>query len=78
MATYTCKWCGNQNSNPQAALGGECYKSPHRKHELLNATEKLSQYVCKWCGLQSGNPQAVVGGSCHKSPHPNKQHELLG
>ena len=78
MATYTCKWCGLQNSHPQSAVSGSCLKSPHKQHELMNATEKLSQYTCKYCGVKHSHPQSAVSGSCLKSPHPNKQHELLG
>ena len=74
MATYTCKWCGQQNPNP-AFVQNTCFKSPHKKHELMNATEKLSQYTCKWCGQQNSNP-AFVQNTCFKSPH--KTHELLG
>ena len=77
MATYTCKWCGTQGNTPQSALIGSCLESPHKQHELMNATEKLSQYVCKYCGFKSSNP-IWVRSNCHKSPHPNKAHELLG
>ena len=78
MAIYTCKWCGYQNSSPSSATSGTCNKSPHKKHELMNATEKLSEYVCKYCGWKNSSPTSAVSGTCNKSPHPNKAHELLG
>ena len=78
MATYTCKWCAYQNSHPGTVTSGNCNKSPHKQHELMNATEKLSEYVCKYCGYKNSRPGNVVSGSCSKSPHPNKAHELLG
>lgn len=78
MATYTCKWCAYQSSNPSAVTNGSCSKSPHKQHELMNATEKLGKYVCKYCAYTSSNPSAVINGNCPKSPHPNKAHELLG
>ncbi|MGX2972695.1 hypothetical protein [Helicobacter sp. T3_23-1059] len=78
MATYTCKWCGVQATTPQGIVNFSCSKSPHKQHELMNATEKLSQYTCKYCGVQATTPQGIVNFSCSKSPHPNKQHELLG
>lgn len=78
MATYTCKWCARQNSNPSAVTSGSCNNSPHKKHELMNATEKLGEYVCKYCARKNSNPSAVVSGTCSNSPHPNKAHELLG
>lgn len=78
MAIYTCKWCACQNSIPGVVTGGSCPKSPHKQHELMNATEKLEQYVCKYCASKHINPSTVVNGICHKSPHPNKAHELLG
>lgn len=78
MAIYTCKWCGGQHSNPSTLTNGLCHKSPHKQHELMNATEKLEQYVCKYCGGKHIRPSTLVGGICNKSPHPNKAHELLG
>ncbi len=76
MATYTCKFCGYQNSNAQSLTSSYCNKSPHKQHELMNATEKLSQYVCKYCGYTNSNPTSLCSSYCSKSPH--KQHELLG
>lgn len=78
MATYTCKWCGYQSSSPSSATSGSCNKSPHKKHELMNATEKLGKYVCKYCARDSSVPSSVISGTCDKSPHSNKAHELLG
>ena len=78
MATYTCKWCACQSSSPSGVTIGYCGKSPHKQHELMNATERLSEYVCKYCGCKANSPYGVVLGICPKSPHPNKAHELLG
>lgn len=78
MAIYTCKWCALRDSSPGNVVGGSCPKSPHKQHELMNATEKLEQYVCKYCARRDSSPSNVIGGSCPKSPHPNKAHELLG
>ena len=74
MATYTCKYCGYQSSSANMA-GMSCNKSPHKKHELMNATEKQPRYTCKYCGYQSSSAN-MAGMSCNKSPH--KTHELLG
>ena len=78
MATYTCKWCARQSSLPSTVTSGSCDKSPHKKHELMNATEKLGNYVCKYCARVSSVPSTVINGTCSNSPHPNKAHELLG
>lgn len=78
MAIYTCKWCGYQSGSPTSVTSGTCNKSPHKQHELMNATEKLGEYVCKYCGYKSSSPTSTVSGTCSKSPHPNKAHELLG
>lgn len=78
MATYTCKWCARQSSDPSIAINGNCNNSPHKQHELMNATEKLGEYVCKYCARKSSNPSIVINGNYNNSPHPNKAHELLG
>ena len=74
MATYTCKFCGYRSGNA-GNVSSYCSKSPHKSHEWMNATEKLSQYTCKYCGYQSGNA-GNAGSHCSKSPY--KQHEWLG
>ena len=74
MATYTCKYCGTQSSSASFA-GNSCSKSPHKKHELMNATEKQQRYTCKYCGSSSSSA-SFARNSCSKSPH--KSHELLG
>ena len=74
MATYTCKYCGAQNSSANFARN-PCSKSPHKTHELMSATEKLSRYTCKHCGASNPSPRCAAN-SCSKSPH--KTHELLG
>lgn len=78
MATYTCKWYGFQSSIIGGLTSSICDRSPHKKHESMNATEKLSEYVCKYCGFKGSHPAGVASGTCNKSPHPNKAHELLG
>lgn len=79
MAIYTCKWCARQSSTAfNVTSNGSCLNSPHKQHELMNATEQLSEYVCKYCGRKSSAPFNVVSGTCSNSPHPNKAHELLG
>lgn len=74
MATYTCKYCGFQNSNATTA-SFQCHYSPHKKHEWMNATEKLDKYTCKYCGYQNSNP-TTASFQCNSSP--NKKHEWLG
>lgn len=80
MATYTCKFCGTQKSQPNFSNinGGNCAKSPHGKHEMMNATERLPQYTCKYCGHHKSSPDFtnINGGNCSQSPHG--KHELLG
>lgn len=74
MATYTCKYCGYQtNSSRDASM--HCHNSPYKKHEWMNATEKLDKYTCKYCGYQTNNPRDATM-HCHNSPH--KKHEWLG
>ena len=74
MATYTCKYCGYQSSNPGSA-SFNCNSNPHKKHEWMNTTEKLDKYTCKYCGYQSSNPGSA-SFNCNSSPH--KKHEWLG
>ena len=74
MATYTCKFCGWQTGDASGARLG-CSYSPHKSHEWMNATEKLSRYTCKFCGWQTGDASGARLG-CSKSPH--KRHEWLG
>ncbi len=80
MATYTCKFCGHQKPDPNFMNinGGNCTNSPHGKHELMNATERLAQYTCKYCGTHQSSPNFMNmnGWKCSKSPHG--KHELLG
>lgn len=80
MATYTCKFCGTQQSQPSFGNinGGKCSDSPHGKHELMSATERLPQYTCKYCGVHKSSPNFINinGGKCVNSPHG--KHELLG
>ena len=74
MATYTCKFCGWQTSDARNATS-TCSYSPHKHHEWMNATEKLSQYTCKFCGWQTSDARNATS-TCSYSPH--KRHEWLG
>jgi DNA-directed RNA polymerase subunit RPC12/RpoP len=73
MPNYYCKYCGIKNTSVQALVGNPCVKSPSRKHELYEGSEK-SVYVCKYCGLKNSSFQALVGNTCVKSP--SKKHEV--
>ncbi len=64
---YYCKHCGTKNTSVQALVMNPCNKSPSRKHELYEGSEK-STYVCKYCGTRNNNFQALVMNSCPKSP----------
>ena len=72
MATYICKYCGDQRS-VNSFGDGYCNNSPTKKHEILDPTVKRDKYMCKHCGQENNRPFA---GYCRKSPHGN--HELMG
>jgi len=73
MPNYYCKCCGLKSSSVQSLVGNNCPKSPSRKHELYEGSEK-SVYACKYCGITKPNIQALVGNPCSKSP--SKHHEV--
>jgi transcription elongation factor Elf1 len=72
MAKYYCKWCGVNHPSISALTSGNCSKSPSKKHELYEGSEK-SQYVCKNCGLKYPTLSALTSGNCSKSA--SKKHE---
>lgn len=72
MANYFCKWCGTKYSNVSSLTSGQCIRSPSKRHELYEGSEK-SQYVCKYCGTKYSNLSSLTSGQCLKSP--SKKHE---
>ncbi|GBU26298.1 hypothetical protein R83H12_02998 [Fibrobacteria bacterium R8-3-H12] len=72
MPNYYCKHCGTKYQNLQNMLMSGCSKSPTRKHELYEGSEK-SKYTCKYCGVSMQTLQSLVISTCHKSP--SKHHE---
>jgi DNA-directed RNA polymerase subunit RPC12/RpoP len=72
MANFYCKHCGAKNSSVQALTSSSCTKSPTKKHELYEGSEK-SQYTCKHCGIKNSTIYALTASSCMKSP--TKYHE---
>ena len=72
MANFYCKWCGNKYSSVQTLVNGMCPKSPTKKHELYEGSEK-SQYTCKYCGNKYSSLQTLTNGMCSKSP--TKKHQ---
>jgi len=64
---YYCTWCGNKYSSVATLVNGSCSKSPTKKHELYEGSEK-SEYTCKHCGNKHSSLSVLVNGSCSKSP----------
>ena len=67
MANYYCIHCGIKYTDVRPLTSGSCAKSPTKKHELYEGSEK-SQYICKHCGIKYTSIRALVSGSCTKSP----------
>ena len=67
MANYYCRHCGNKFTEVRTLTSASCVKSPTKKHELYEGSEK-TQYVCKYCGYKSTTIRALVSASCTKSP----------
>jgi DNA-directed RNA polymerase subunit RPC12/RpoP len=72
MANYYCKWCGTKHSSVSSLTSNSCSRSPSKRHELYEGSEK-SQYVCKWCGIKHSSISSLTNNSCSKSP--SKRHE---
>ena len=72
MGKVSCKWCGIKFGNVIAMSNSSCFKSPSKRHELYEGSEK-SQYVCKYCGIKFPNLVAMANSGCSKSP--SKRHE---
>jgi len=72
MTNYYCKWCGQNFSSVALMRTASCSRSPSRKHELYEGSEK-SQYLCKHCGSKFSSIKAMMGISCQRSP--TKKHE---
>jgi len=72
MPNFYCKHCGVSNTTVRALTSGSCPKSPSKKHELYEGSEK-PQYTCKYCGIKHTTIRALVSASCTKSP--TKYHE---
>jgi len=64
---YYCKWCGNRYSSIKTLTNGSCPRSPTKKHELYEGSEK-TQYTCKYCGNKYSSLKILTNGSCPKSP----------
>ena len=67
MANYYCIHCGVKFNEVRTLTNTSCAKSPSKKHELYEGSEK-SQYVCKYCGIKNTTIRALVSASCYKSP----------
>ena len=72
MANYYCKHCGNNYTSVRTLTSSSCTRSPTKRHELYEGSEK-SQYTCKYCGNKYSNIRTLVSSSCSKSP--TKRHE---
>jgi DNA-directed RNA polymerase subunit RPC12/RpoP len=72
MANYYCKWCGQKHSSVASLTNNACSKSPSKKHELYEGSEK-SQYTCKYCGQKHSSLASLTNNACSKSP--NKKHQ---
>ncbi|MCL1812957.1 MAG: hypothetical protein FWG29_05490 [Treponema sp.] len=71
---YYCKHCGVKNSSVFGLINSSgCLKSPTKKHELYESSEK-NQYMCKYCGVKNSSITGlVISSNCSKSP--TKKHE---
>jgi hypothetical protein len=71
---YYCKYCGVKNTSVTRLINESgCQRSPSKKHELYEGSEK-SQYTCKYCGVKNSSIMGLVNTSgCIKSP--SKRHE---
>jgi len=71
---YYCKYCGVKNTSVTRLVNESgCQRSPSKKHELYEGSEK-SQYTCKYCGVKNSSIMGLVNASgCIKSP--SKRHE---
>jgi len=67
MSNFYCKHCGNKYTDVRTLTSSSCVKSPTKKHELYEGSEK-SQYICKYCGIKNTNIRTLVSCSCTKSP----------
>ena len=67
MANFYCKHCGMKQSSVASLTNNPCLKSPIKKHELYEGSEK-SQYTCKHCGMKQSSISSLVNNPCIKSP----------
>ncbi len=72
MANFYCKWCGSKSSSVSSLTANGCSKSPSKKHELYEGSEK-SEYTCKFCGTKKSSISSLTTNSCFKSP--TKKHQ---
>jgi hypothetical protein len=69
---FYSKWCGAKHPSVVSLTNSSCSKSPSKKHELYEGSEK-SQYTCKYCGTKHPSLTSLTNSSCSKSP--NKKHQ---
>ena len=67
MANFYCKHCGIKHSSVQSLTNNSCSRSPTKRHELYEGSEK-SQYTCKHCGIKHSTLQSLLNNSCSRSP----------
>jgi len=72
MANFYCKHCGVKHSSVMSLTNGACSRSPTKRHELYEGSEK-SQYTCKHCGVKHSTLMSLLNGACSRSP--TKRHE---
>ena len=72
MEKYYCKWCGVDYSNVRSLTSQPCQRSPSKRHELYEGSEK-SQYTCKHCGINYSSIRSLTSQPCQRSP--SKRHE---
>jgi ribosomal protein L37E len=67
MANFYCKHCGSKNTNVKSLTASTCSRSPTKRHELYEGSEK-SQYTCKYCGSKNTTLASLTASTCSKSP----------
>ena len=74
MARFYCELCGASYDSAKNLVNNSCSKSPTRKHQLYEGTEK-KMYTCKFCGVQYSTIANLVNNSCSSSP--TKKHQVM-
>jgi len=68
MANCYCKFCGQKFGSVVSLSNSSCFKSPSKRHELYEGSEK-SQYTCKYCGIKFSSLVGMANSACRKSQH---------